>query len=97
MKVLTHKYYLNFLNDRYVFAKNNMACVYYDESTHAIFEWKKDSILKKNLISNTNVKSKFEQEYLPYFKSIVQTYNNDLIYNRTYVGSDYYSNDQKIN
>jgi phosphoglycerol transferase MdoB-like AlkP superfamily enzyme len=80
-------FYVNFLNDRYVFAKGDFACTFYDEEVHSIYQWKSDSTLRKNLIKKGNIKSEFEKNQLPYLKSIIQTYNNDLIDNKAFVNS----------
>jgi phosphoglycerol transferase MdoB-like AlkP superfamily enzyme len=76
-------FYINYLNDRYVFAKDDLCCIYYDEAVQAIYKWKSDSSLKKNLINNINVKTQFENRGLDQLKAVIQTYNNDFIDNKS--------------
>lgn len=87
---------INHKTDRFYFTQKDNYSIYFGDSLHAIYNFPKDSILKKNLIKRPAIKDTYHKENESVFRAIIQTYNNDLIYNRTYVGSEYYTKDQKV-
>ncbi len=75
---------INQINDRYYFTNNNTYGIIYNNTVHAIYNFKKDSLLKHNLIKNKSVLEEYNKNSFPLFKAIKQTYNNDLIHNKTF-------------
>jgi len=82
---------INHINGRYYFTNHNIYSIFFDNSTKAIYQFKKDSLLQHNLIKNDSILNRYNRTSLPLFKAILQTYNNDLIHNRTFPDSEYYS------
>lgn len=84
------KFIVNHINGRYYFTNHKFYSIFFDNSTKAIYNFQKDSLLQNNLIKDTTILKEYKKTTEPLFKAILQTYNNDLIYNRTFYTSDYY-------
>ena len=82
---------INHITDRYYYTNKNSYNVFFGDSIHRIFKLPKDSLLKYNIIKNRGILKRYKHETDTLFKAIIQIYNNDLIHNRTYAESDYYS------
>ncbi len=72
---------LNFLNNEYQFIKESYSLLYNGESVTGFFNLRLDPEMKRNL---TDKKSEKEMEMLAELKAIIQTYNRDLIQNKTH-------------
>lgn len=86
---------INHKTARYYFTQNNQYGIYFGDSIHAFYSFPNDSILRHNLIENSELKQKYNKETDPLFRAIIQTYNNDLIKNRAFASSSYYSTENK--
>lgn len=85
-----HPFFINYMNERYSFASNQYFSIFYEDTIQSLYFFPSDSLLKKNLIKEPLNSAQFIKSELPYFKAIIQTYNNDLIFNRAYYSSDFY-------
>jgi len=86
------EFIINQQSDRFFFIHKNLYAISYRDSVRNIYLFPKDSILKKNIIKKASVLEQYTNESDTLFKAIIQTFNNDLIHNRTYASSKYYLN-----
>lgn len=79
------RYMINFNSNKYLFANKDFCSEIVADSLVGIYRYKTDSLLKNNLINSTNDSIHyFMIKEMPVFKAMVQTYNNDLIGNKSY-------------
>ncbi len=86
-----NRFIINHINDRYYFIHDNLYTANIEDSVYYIYNYPKDSLLKKNLARNKTVYQRYQEKSDSLFKAVLQTFNNDLIYNRSYPSSSYYS------
>ena len=79
---------INQVSKRYFLTNKNKYIISFQDSVRNIYEFPSDSLLKKNLLIENSIENYSMSEEL--LNAIIQTYNNDLINNRTYSSSDYY-------
>ena len=89
-----NRFIINHINNRYYFTNKNTYSIIYEESAKAIYAFPTDSLMRKNIILRDNIYTQYKSTSAPLFRAIVQTYNNDLIHNRTFAESDYYINNK---
>lgn len=87
-----NRFIINQLNDNFFFNNSDLFAISVQDSILYAYSVPTDSNLVRNIIKRKAVQNKYDKEILPFFKAIRQTYNNDLIRNRTFKGAAYYSN-----
>ncbi len=87
-----NRFIINHINDRYYFIHDNLYTANIEDSVYYIFDFPKDSLLKKNLVKNKTIYQEYQNKSDSLFKAVIQTFNNDLINNRSYPANPYYSN-----
>jgi len=89
-----NEFVINHFIDRDYFLHKEYYYASFKDSMRYIFSFPNDSLLKKNLIKKKDFYKEYKENSEDLFDAIIQTYNNDIIHNRTYASSKYYS-DQK--
>jgi phosphoglycerol transferase MdoB-like AlkP superfamily enzyme len=73
------RYNVTFLNDTYQIVQGDYALQYDGKSIRALYNYKKDPLLKQNLLDTEQNKSKEMEIFL---KAIIQQYDNRMINNK---------------
>ena len=73
------RYNVTFMNDSYQIVQGDYAMQYDGKTIRAIYNYKKDPLLKQNLMDTEQKKSKEMEMFL---KAIIQQYNNRMINNK---------------
>jgi len=82
------EFVINQVSERYFLTHDDKYIISFQDSVRNIYDFPTDSLLRNNLLRKKISKADKASEYL--LNAIIQTYNNDLINNRTYSSSDYY-------
>jgi phosphoglycerol transferase MdoB-like AlkP superfamily enzyme len=77
------RYNVTFVNDTYQIVQGDFAMQYDGKTIRAIYNYKKDPLLKQNLLDIEQKKSKEMEIFL---KAIIQQYNNRMINNKLTTG-----------
>jgi len=76
---------INFSNQNYWLSQGEYSCSFSGESLNSIYKFRSDSTLKKDQHLNPEAIKIWNKELFPHLKAVIQTYNNDIIHNRTFV------------
>lgn len=77
------RYNVTFLNDTYQIIRGDYAMQFDGKSILALYNYKKDPLLKLNLKKSEEIKSKEMETFL---KAVIQQYNNRMINNKLTIG-----------
>ncbi len=86
---LQPSYFLNYRSNKYLFSDDSFYAEILEDSVMTVYRYKTDSLLTNNLLKDKqeqktdSLRDFLEQKKLV-FKAMKQTYNNNLIYNRSY-------------
>ena len=81
---------INQVSERYFLTHRNKYIINFQDSIRNIYDFPTDSLLKRNLLKTIINDNSSYKESETLLNAIIQTYNNDLINNRTSASSNYY-------